>query len=209
MARPILTMTLLALAATGLAACGDRNPLRITRSACPAVAIPAYTGEVTLFTRPGSDAASDVDLVAAITNVRGGCTEAADNLITDASFQVQARRTDAGPARQVTLPWFAAVVQAGDRLVTKQVGQVTLNFAAGEERATATASARSEVARSAATLPAAINQRLTRERKTGDLDAALDPMAEPEVRNAVREHSFEVLVGFQLQDDQLAFNVNK
>lgn len=209
MARPILTMTLLTLAATGLAACGDRNPLRITRSACPAVAIPAYTGEVTLFTRPGTDAASDVDVVAAITNVRGGCTEAAETLITDASFEVQARRADAGPARQVTLPWFAAVVQAGDRLVTKQVGQVTLNFAAGQDRASVTATARSEVARSVATLPPAINQRLTRERKTGDLDAALDPMAEPEVRNAVREHSFEVLVGFQLQDDQLAFNVNK
>ena len=209
MARPILTMTILTLAAAGLAACANDNPFRITRSACPAVAIPAYTGEMTLFTRPASDAASDIDIVAAITNVRGGCTEAAETLITDASFEVQARRTDAGPARQVTLPWFAAVVQAGDRLVTKQMGQVTLNFAAGQERASTTATARSEVARSVATLPATLNERLNRQRKTGDVDAALDPLADPEVRALVREHSFEVLIGFQLQDDQLAFNVSK
>ena len=48
-----------------------------------------------------------------------------------------ARRNDTGPARTVTLPWFAAVVRGGDNLVAKQVGQVTVSFADGQDRAQA------------------------------------------------------------------------
>jgi hypothetical protein len=50
---------------------------------------------------------------------------------------------------------------------------------------------------------------VTRERKPGDPDAAVDPLANPEVRDAVRRASFEVLVGFQLTRDQLAYNATR
>ncbi|MEN9932376.1 MAG: hypothetical protein RIS17_949, partial [Pseudomonadota bacterium] len=40
-------------------------------------------------------------------------------------------------------------------------------------------------------------------------DAATDPMADPEVRAALRAASFEVLIGFQLDDRALAYNIAK
>ena len=44
----------LATAATLLAACGGgQDPFKVTRSACPAVAVLQNTGDVTLFSRPG------------------------------------------------------------------------------------------------------------------------------------------------------------
>lgn len=208
MARPFLISAAL-LSVLTLAGCGNDNPLRVVRSACPAVSIPAHTGQMTLFTRPGAMDATDIDMVAAITNVRGGCTDAGAELITNASFDVLARRTDVTAARDVSLPWFAVVVRSGDRLVAKQMGQVTLRFEAGQERASASATARATVQRAAVTLPDEIERKITRQRKPGDEDAAMDPMAEPDVRDAVRAASFEVLVGFQLDEAQLAYNATR
>src|SRR3546814_19304085 len=86
------------------------------------------------------------------------------------------------------------------------LGQVTVNFAEGQDRAQASGSAQSRVIRSAAVLPADIQEKITRERRPGDEDAAIDPMTEPGVRDAVRNASFAVLVGFQLDQAQLASN---
>ena len=65
------------------------------------------------------------------------------------------------------------------------------------------------VDRAAATLPADIQERITRKRKAGDQDAAVDPLSIPEVRVAVQRASFELLVGFQLTQDQLEYNVRR
>jgi hypothetical protein len=65
------------------------------------------------------------------------------------------------------------------------------------------------VLRSAATLPEAIRQQITRQRKPGDPDAAIDPMADPAVRAAVVRASFEMLVGFQVTQDQLQYNATR
>ena len=65
------------------------------------------------------------------------------------------------------------------------------------------------VLRSAATMPPEIQAQVTRKRKAGDADAAIDPMADPVVKAAVRATSFEVLVGFQLDDQALAWNALK
>jgi hypothetical protein len=201
------TSALVLTAALALAAC-QKNPLKVTRNPCPAVAVPAYTGDVTLFN--GSTVNADgIDVVAAITNVRGACSDNGGQFVTNVSFDVLARRSDAGQARAVTLPFFVAVVQGGDKLVTKQVGQVTVNFADGQDRAQASGSAQSSVLKSAATLSADVQEKLTRNRKPGDEDAAIDPMTEPGVRDAVRNPSFEVLVGFQLDQSQLAYNATK
>ena len=40
-------------------------------------------------------------------------------------------------------------------------------------------------------------------------DAALDPLADPQVRAAVQRATFEVLIGFQLTQDQLAYNATR
>jgi hypothetical protein len=94
-------------------------------------------------------------------------------------------------------------------LVSKQLTGVTLSFPEGGLRAEARGGARAEVHRSAVTLPAEVQQRITRERKPDEADALVDPLSDPQVRAAVRAASFEVLVGFQLDDASLAYNVGK
>ena len=77
------------------------------------------------------------------------------------------------------------------------------------EAGTVSGTATTSVSRSAATLPQEIRDRLTRRRKAGDDDAAIDPLAQPEVRKAVLAASFEALVGFQLNEAQLRYNVTR
>lgn len=187
----------------------QHNPLLVQRSACPAVAVPNFTGDTTLFRGDGTTAA-DIDVVATMTNVRGTCTDAAsDRVGTTVSFDVVARRVDPAGARTVTLPFFASVVQGGNLLVSKQIGAVTVAFADGQARAQASGSARADVDRAATRLGDAIAKKVNRKRRPGDLDAATDPLADPEVKAAIRATTFEVLVGFQLSDDALAYNAAK
>jgi hypothetical protein len=180
-----------------------------TYTACPAVAIAAPTGDVTLFDPPQSRDASAIDVVATMTNVRSTCNEAGENIVTSASFDVQARRRDRGPARDVVIPYYAAVVQGGQNVVTKSVSNVVLRFAEGQDRANARGTANSQLLRAAATLPEDIRRQVTRERRPGDADAAVDPFADPAVRAAVQRASFEVLLGFNLTEDQLRYNATR
>jgi hypothetical protein len=89
------------------------------------------------------------------------------------------------------------------------VGQVTLNFAEGQLRANAAAKAAGYIDPAAAALPAEVVEKITKKRKPGDPDAALDPMADPAVRAAMQRASFELLIGFQLTEDQLRYNVTR
>lgn len=181
----------------------------VTRTGCPTVAIPDGTGDVTIFNPASNQDADAIDVVASITNVRPTCNSGGEKIYSQASFDVQARRNDVRGAKTVTLPYFTTVVQGGSAVVAKRVGQVTLQFADGQSRATATAQAGSYVDGSAARLPAEIVEKITKKRKAGDADAALDPMADPEVRAAVVRSSFEMLIGFQLTEDQLRYNVTR
>ena len=63
--------------------------------------------------------------------------------------------------------------------------------------------------RGAATLPEDIRDQITRRREPGDPDAALDPLADPEVRAALDRANFELLVGFQLTQEQLTYNATR
>jgi hypothetical protein len=94
-------------------------------------------------------------------------------------------------------------------VVTKRVGNVTVNFVDGQERAQASGEGSAYVDRAEATLPEDIRERITRKREAGDVDAAVDPLAEPDVKAAVARATFEVLVGFQLDQDQLAYNATR
>ncbi len=179
------------------------------RSACPTAAIPAYTGDITLFDPPTSSDGNAVDVVATITGLRATCDSAGEKLVTSATFTVNATRARPGPARVVTLPYFSVVVRGSNAVVAKRVGQVQLSFAEGQTRASASARAASYVDKSAATLPPEIEARITRKRKAGDQDAALDPMARADVREAIARTSFELLVGFNLTQDQLRYNATR
>lgn len=206
---------LAALIPLGLAACSTPTGtitdtgIVAVRSACPAVAIPAATGDITLFNPEGSRDSSAIDVVANITNLRSTCDETGDNIVTRITFDVHARRRDASGAREVVLPYFVASVQGGTQVQSKSVSRVGLRFADGALRASTSGSATGSVTRAAVTLPADVREQITRRRKPGDPSAAIDPLADPAVREAVRRASFEMLVGFQLTQEQLAYNATR
>ena len=58
-------------------------------------------------------------------------------------------------------------------------------------------------------MPEDIRRELTRERKPGDADAAVDPLSDPRIRDAVAKATFEQLIGFQLTQDQLRYNATR
>ena len=180
-----------------------------TRSACPIVGVPAATGDITLFNPPASRDAAAIDVTATITNVRATCQDTADQIISTATFDVLAIRRNATQARQVVLPYFDVAVQGGTQVVAKRVGHVALNVPAGGYRAQTRAQATIRVSRAAATLPDNVRQILTRERRPGDPDAAVDPLSDPGVRAAVARATFEHLVGFQMSNEQLRYNATR
>lgn len=208
----VLIPSLLALT---LAACGGKGEfdetggVKIVRSSCPAVAIPAFTGDVTLFNPESSRDANAIDVVATLTDVRTTCNDTGAQIAATATFDVLARRSSAAGPRDVVLPYFATVTRAGTQIISKQVGRVALHFEDGQLRAQTRGSASASIARAEATLPPNIEERLNRKRKAGDADAAIDPMTEPAIRSAVSKASFELLVGFQLTNDQLAYNATR
>jgi hypothetical protein len=202
---------LLSLGLVGCAGEGDifQTGILTTYTACPAVAIPAPAGDVTLFDPPASRDANAIDVVATITNLRSTCDESGDNIVTNATFEVRAQRRDNRGARDVVLPYFATVVQGNGNVVAKKVSRVGVHFEDGQYLASTTGAATAQVLRSAATLPEDIRRQITRERRPGDPQAAVDPMADPAVRAAVERARFELLVGFELDEDQLRYNATR
>lgn len=212
--RPILVT--LALAAA-LAGCSREGELVLNegvgisavRTPCPAVGIPDYTGDITTFRTPGATTADQIDVVATITNLRSTCNDTGAKVYSEATFDVRAERMDTRGARRVVLPYYITVLQGGSAVQAKRVGSVAIDFADGQARAVASARAGAYVDRAAATLPDDVRERITRKRRPGDPDAALDPLADPEVRAAVQRATFEMLVGFQLDEKQLGYNVTR
>jgi hypothetical protein len=203
-----------ALLALSLSACATDGEITnagilTTRTACPSVAIPAGTGDITIFNPPTSRDAAAIDVVATITNIRSTCNESGDNVLSTATFDVVAQRRDPRGEREVVLQYFGTVLQGGSSPVSKRLGRVALRFPDGQIRASSSGQVSASVLRSAATLPEEVRRQITRERKPGDADAALDPLADPAVRAAVQRATFELLVGFQLTPEQLAYNVTR
>ena len=211
----LVTSGLLAAAAlTTLSSCNrpgtiGEGGIYVVRSTCPQVGIPAGTGDVTTFNPAGRTDASAIDVVATSTNLRASCSEDATYVVSTATFDVVATRRDAGEARQVTLPYYNVIAQGGNDIVAKKIGYVALNFPAGQIRAQTNAQATGRVNRGAAALPEDIRRELTRNRKPGDADAAVDPLSDPRIREAVAKATFEQLIGFQLTQDQLRYNATR
>ena len=209
-AAPIAVLLL----AAGCAKSGDISAeggvgITAVRSACPVVGVPAGTGDVTLFDPPASTDASAIDVVATMSNVRSTCDDSGADVTTSVTFDVRARRSKTEGARDVSLPYFITIVRGGSNVVAKRVGRVGLHFDAGQAIAATSGQASANVCRAAATLPKEVRDKLTRKRKAGQEDAALDPLNAPDVRAAVLSASFEALVGFQLTNDQLKYNAQR
>lgn len=211
------TAAIVALAAAALAGCRSEGDLVVQegvgitalRSVCPAVGIPDYTGDITLFSPADARTADAIDVTAAMTNVRTTCDDTGEQVYAVANFDVLAQRRDTSGARTVELPYFSTVVRGGSAVAAKRIGTVTIQFADGQARASASGSAGAYIDRAEATLPADIRERITRKREPGEAAAAIDPLSEPDVRAAVARASFELLVGFQLDESQLAYNATR
>ncbi|HVM21687.1 MAG TPA: hypothetical protein VM308_00100 [Sphingomicrobium sp.] len=187
----------------------DDSGVYAVRSACPIAAVPAGTGDITLFNPPQSTDSRAIDVTAAITDVRAVCQDVGNDVVSTVTFTIVGLRRDPGPARQVVLPYFNVALRGGTNVVAKQVGRAVLNFAPGDIHSWTRVQATVRVNRAASTLPANVREILTRPRKSGEVEAAVDPLADPGVRAAVANATFEQLVGFELTQDQLRYNATR
>lgn len=208
-AAAVLAIALAGCRGTGDIVVDEGVGITAVRTACPAVGVPDYTGDITLFRTPGVTTADNIDVVAAMTDVRSTCNDSGEKVYATTTFNVLARRMDTRGARSVTVPYFVTVLRGGTAVISKRVGEVTLNFADGQERASASGTGSAYIDKAEATIPADIRAQITRKRKAGDADAAVDPLSRPEVKAAVTRATFEVLVGFQLSQDQLSYNATR
>jgi hypothetical protein len=202
------------IALTLLGACRTRGDIvdggvYAVRSSCPVAGVPAGTGDITLFDPPSSTDSRAIDVTAAISDVRATCQDVGNDVVSTLSFTVTALRRDPGQARQVVLPYFDVALQGGTRVAAKRVGQAVLNFQPGSLQSWTRVQTIVRVNRAATALPANVRTILTRERKPGAADAAVDPLSDPGVRAAVANATFEHMVGFQLTQDQLRYNATR
>jgi hypothetical protein len=179
------------------------------RSSCPIAGVPAGTGDITLFDPPGSTDSRAIDVTAAITDVRATCQDSGNDVVSTVIFTIVGLRRDPGPQRQVDLSYFDVALRGGTAVAAKQVGRASIVFAAGDIHGWTRVQATIRVNRGAATLPANVRAILTRPRKAGEAEAAIDPLSDPAVRSAVANATFEHLIGFQLTTDQLKYNATR
>jgi hypothetical protein len=206
----VLALTLLsACRHTGEVTADNGGGVYAVRSDCPITGIPTGTGDVTLFNPADSRNSAAIDVTATISQLRSTCQDTGSDVISTVTFTVTGLRRDAGPARQVVLPYFDVALRGGTNIEAKQLGAVALNFPEGSQHAMTRARATIRVNRSAATLPANVRAILTRPRKAGRADAAIDPLSDPAVQRAVANSTFEHLVGFALSQDQLKYNATR
>ncbi len=217
LSKSLLLVSAVALLGGALSGCAKKDHdldqsggVVIKRSSCPAVAVPNDTGDITLFNPTNSRDSRAIDVVANITNVRVQCAEeGTGDIVSTANFDVQARRTDPTGARDVVLPYFSTVVQGGKYVISKRISRVGIHFEAGQLRASTTGIASASIDRAAATLPLDLITKVNKKRKSGQDDAAVDPLADPAVRDQIARANFELLVGFQLTSDQLQYNATR
>ena len=154
-----------------LAACANQNPLEVTVSRCPALAVAGHTGTLTRFTGSERDV-DDVAFNAIITDLKIDCRQG-ESVAGRVTFNLVATRGPALAAQDVTLPYFVAILRDNNQVVTKKVFETTLRFEPGQER-------------------------------TGTREVIVHRL--PDITRA-RRYDYELLVGFQLSPDELAYNV--
>jgi hypothetical protein len=137
LARPRAALHPLACAALAvfLAGCSTFN--REPPPPCPPVAILGETSSLTQFRQgPGRDL-TDVEYGVQILDYRGGCEFSSDkrtvtiNLTTD----IIAQRGPAMAGTAITVPYFIAVLDRSQQILTKQVFETRIDLPAGRRRA--------------------------------------------------------------------------
>lgn len=161
---------LLALASF-LASCAS-NPLEVTISRCPAVAVVGDTGTLTRF---NGDGRTDEDVIytASISDIAVSCEEG-DSVTSAIGFYVSAHSDGRLVNQVITLPYFVAVMKDNSEIVTKRIYDVTLDF---DQNGYA-------VSREV------LNQLI------------------PTIDQA-RRYNYELLIGFQLSADDVAYNMER
>ena len=99
----------------------DAGGVYAVRSTCPIAGVPAGTGDITLFDPAGSTDSTAIDVTAAISDVRATCQDAGNDSVSVITFTITALRRDAGPARQVALPYFNIALRGGGTVSAKTV----------------------------------------------------------------------------------------
>ena len=103
------TVAIAGLGAAALAGCNTAGDLVVEegvgitalRSVCPAVGVPDYTGDVTLFSPAGAVTADALDVTATLTNVTTTCDDSSERVYAQANFEVLGQRRDTRGARTV------------------------------------------------------------------------------------------------------------
>jgi len=126
----------LILAAMGVAGCqpGRIDDLLVS---CPTLTLPADAADLTRY-RPGSSPdLSTVVLDARVTAVDASCRRGRRDQSVDAtiSMRFQMDRGPAAPSRAVQLPWFIALLDKDDNVVTRQTFVLPAQFSANTTRA--------------------------------------------------------------------------
>lgn len=160
-----------AVMALSLVACAS-NPLEVTVSRCPAVAIVGDTGTLTRFEGEGRTA-EDVLFTASISDVNVTCSEG-DSVTSAISFYVGAQSEGRVVSDSITLPYFVAVLKDNSEVVTKRIFDVTLRF------------------------------------DSNGYAASQEVLSQfiPTIEQA-RRYNYELLIGFQLSADDVAFNMER
>jgi hypothetical protein len=191
------TIFLAVLFAGTLSACKSDNPFLITRTSCPAVAVVKYTNNYAQFA-PGSNfSASGLELSAQMGDVTVSCLEGKGGApVTQVNFEVSAARASASSASQQVIPYFVTIIEDGQTILSKNVYGAPLQFADGALRSAVRQSF------SASTpfvpLPPAPEKKKRKEQ--------FQEFAEDSRPKAAR---YEILIGFQLTEQQAAYNVQR
>jgi hypothetical protein len=189
----IASLAALSAVAIGLSGC-ETNPLKVRLTSCPPVAILKHTNTLTSFNSPTERNLDNVRFTAFIDDVSSTCRER-DRVQTDLAFRVSAVRGQAGQAGQVTVPYFVTVMQGQRTIISKQVGAATLNFAGDSPRAETrvTAQVLTNLLPPPPPMPKATG--LEGDAPRPDLDR--------------QKIQYEVLIGFQLSDADVVYNITR
>lgn len=104
-----------------------KNPLEVTISSCPAVAVVGDLGSVTRFAGEGRTA-SDIAYTASVNDVRITCTEE-ENVVSYVTFDLVGRAGPALSGGSQSLSYFVAVMKDNNVVITKSIYDVALRFA--------------------------------------------------------------------------------
>ena len=178
-----------------LTAC-QGNPLEVTRSFCPAVAVVKHANALTRFSGPVATA-ENVAYTAQFASVSSDCVTRGPTLTTRVQAVITAQRTSTDGPDTLTLPYFITVVRGGDQVVAKDIRMAQLSFPPGSLTGTASVTAEADVDEATARQEAAPLQ--TRDARGNRII----------VERTTAPTGFEVLLGFQLAEADAAYNVRR